>query len=179
METRDTYVPSYIAKLDTIAADLITAVNGVHSAGFGLDNISGRDFFTGTNAATIAVNTVLVANPDRIATAAAPNQPGDSSIALAIAQLRTTMSPATDAAYASLVSVLGVDSRTEQDRYANLDTLTRIQDRRRANVSGVSLDEEAADMVRYQRAYEAAARVLTTYDQLLDTLINRTGLAGR
>ena len=89
------------------------------------------------------------------------------------------MSPATDAAYASLVSVLGVDSRTEQDRYANLDTLTRIQDRRRANVSGVSLDEEAADMVRYQRAYEAAARVLTTYDQLLDTLINRTGLAGR
>ena len=51
---------------------------------------------------------------------------------------------------------------------------TRVQE-----ISGVSLDEEATDMVRFQHAYQAAARVITTMDEMLNTLINGTGLVGR
>ena len=51
---------------------------------------------------------------------------------------------------------------------------TRVQE-----VSGVSLDEEATDMIRFQHAYQAAARVITTMDEMLNTLINGTGLVGR
>jgi flagellar hook-associated protein 1 FlgK len=50
---------------------------------------------------------------------------------------------------------------------------------RRESVSGVSLDEEATDMIRFQHAYQAAARVITAVDEMLDLLINRTGLVGR
>lgn len=49
----------------------------------------------------------------------------------------------------------------------------------RESVSGVSLDEEAANMAKAQKAYQAAARMLTTFDELLDLVINRMGLAGR
>jgi flagellar hook-associated protein 1 FlgK len=51
---------------------------------------------------------------------------------------------------------------------------TRVQE-----VSGVSIDEEATNMIQYQHAYQAAARVITTMDEMLNTLINDTGLVGR
>ena len=62
-----------------------------------------------------------------------------------------------------------------QNQQLVLDQLnTQVQ-----QVSGVSLDEEATDMLRFQHAYQAAARVITTMDQMLDTLINSTGVVGR
>jgi flagellar hook-associated protein 1 FlgK len=179
IDTRDVTVPGYLAQLDTIASNLITAVNGVHTTGYGLDNVTGRPFFSGISAATMAVDAVIAADPQRIATAAAANQPGDSAIALAIAQLRTTMAAPPEAAYASLIATLGVDSRNAQDKVTNQDTLVQLLSRRREDVSGVSLDEEATNMIRFQRAYEAAARLLTAFDEMLDTLVNRTGIVGR
>jgi flagellar hook-associated protein 1 FlgK len=179
IDTRDITVPGYLAQLDTIASNLITAVNAVHTTGYGLDNVTGRPFFSGTSAATMAVDAVIAADPQRIATAAAANQPGDSSIALAIAQLRTTMASPPESAYASLIATLGVDSRNAQDKVANQETLVQLLSRRREDVSGVSLDEEATNMIRFQRAYEAAARLMTAFDEMLDTLVNRTGIVGR
>jgi len=46
-------------------------------------------------------------------------------------------------------------------------------------VAGVNLDEEAANMMKYQRAYQAATRVMTAYDEMLDKVINSMGLVGR
>ncbi|MFN0073196.1 MAG: flagellar hook-associated protein FlgK [Chloroflexota bacterium] len=179
IDTRDINLPSYVAQLNTVAANMITAVNALHTTGYGLDNVTGRAFFTGTDAATIAVNAVIVADPQRVAAAAAANQPGDSSIALAIAQLRTTMTPSSESSYAALITTLGVDTRSTQDKATNQDALVQLLERRREDVSGISLDEEATNMVRFQRAYEAAARLMTAFDQMLDTLINRTGIVGR
>ncbi len=79
----------------------------------------------------------------------------------------------------SLISTLGVSSRQAQHMMENQQFLTAEISRRRMSVSGVSLDEEMANMVKFQHAYNASARVFTAMDQILDTLINRLGLAGR
>jgi flagellar hook-associated protein 1 FlgK len=81
--------------------------------------------------------------------------------------------------YAGLVGKIGTASSQSIEMSKNqqlvVDQLTtRVQE-----VSGVSLDEEATDMVRFQHAYQAAARVITTMDEMLNTLINQTGLVGR
>jgi flagellar hook-associated protein 1 FlgK len=57
--------------------------------------------------------------------------------------------------------------------------LTAAADNSRVQAHGVSIDEEMVNLITYQRAYEAAARVMTAVDESLDTLINRTGLVGR
>jgi flagellar hook-associated protein 1 FlgK len=61
----------------------------------------------------------------------------------------------------------------------NQEILVGEMDKRRESIMGVSLDEEMANMVRFQHAYNASARILTAIDEMLDTLINRVGLAGR
>ncbi len=81
--------------------------------------------------------------------------------------------------YQSLIVRLGVDGRTAQEMSANQDILVQHLQRRREAVSGVSLDEEATNLVRFQHAYQAAARFITAVDQMLDRLINDTGIVGR
>lgn len=81
--------------------------------------------------------------------------------------------------YQSLIVRLGVDGRTAQEMSANQDILVQHLQRRREAVSGVSLDEEATNLVRLQHAYQAAARFITAVDQMLDRLINETGIVGR
>jgi flagellar hook-associated protein 1 FlgK len=81
--------------------------------------------------------------------------------------------------YASLVGKVGTESSQAQQMSANQQLVVDQLNNRVSSVSGVSLDEEATDMVRFQHAYQAAARVITTMDEMLDQLINRTGLVGR
>jgi flagellar hook-associated protein 1 FlgK len=179
IDARDTNVPGYLAQVNTMATNLMNAVNGLHSAGFGLDGVSGRAFFTGTNASDMAVNATIVADPRQVAAADAAGQTGNSATALAIAQLRQTMNPPPESAYNALISTLGVDAQAAQGVLANQTILVQMLDRRRQTVSGVSLDEESVQVIRFQRAYEAAARLITANDQLLDKLINSTGVVGR
>jgi len=184
LDARDVDLPALVTKLDALASGLITQVNAVHQTGFGLDGTTGTDFLTGTGASDIALNAVLAASPQKIATAAAAGAPGDGSIALSIAnlQLANTMATGTqtfDAYYGNLVSVLGADVNrakglTESGKLLNdhLETL-------RQSVAGVNIDEEVTNLAASQHAYEAAARVITSIDEMLDTLITRTGIVGR
>jgi flagellar hook-associated protein 1 FlgK len=127
----------------------------------------------------MAVNATIVADPRQVAAANAAGQNGNSANALAIAQLRQTMSPTPEGAYTSLIASLGVDAQSAKGVLTNQSVLVDLLDRRRQAVSGVSLDEESVSVIRYQRAYEAAARLITAQDQLLDKLINNTGVVGR
>jgi len=79
----------------------------------------------------------------------------------------------------ALISTLGVASRQAAHMADNQEMLVNEMDKRRESVSGVSLDEEMANMVRFQHAYNASARILTAVDQMLDVLINRMGVVGR
>jgi flagellar hook-associated protein 1 FlgK len=184
LDARDTDLPNLIAKLDSFAQGLIAEINTIHQGGFGLDNSTGLDFLTGTGASDIALNAVLAGNPAQIATAAAANQPGDSSIALAIAnlQLANTMGGGTqtfDAFYGNMVSVLGADTARALGLAESSQLLNSHLEGMRQAVAGVNLDEEMTNLQAAQHAYNAAARTITTIDEMLEQLIMRTGVVGR
>jgi flagellar hook-associated protein 1 FlgK len=161
---------------------LITQVNAIHSAGFGLNNATGLDFFNGTDAATITVNSLLDAAS--LATSSAANQAGNNDIATQIAGLKTFKGMNAGATtlnefYNAQITNLAVTTKRAADNTYQHSLVAKALSDQRESVAGVNLDEEAANMARAQKAYQAAARVMTAYDDLLDTVINRMGLVGR
>ena len=177
---RDTTIPGYQTQLNTIASTLISQTNTAHAAGFDLSGTAGGTFFTGTDAATIGVNSALVTNPALIA-ASGNGQPGNAAAALAINTLRGTVvigSATIDQAYSQLVTRIGSDSQEAQRSLDTSSLLASTLQSKRDSVSGVSLDEEMTNMVRFQRGYQASARALSAMDDMLDTLITRTGRVG-
>ena len=183
IQLRDTDIPAYQARLDTLAAGIATAVNVAHQGGFDQDGNAGLAVFVPSSgsaitAATISLNPDLVGNPRKVAAAAKTGAAGDGSVAGAIADLQTgtvVSGQQPGDFYASLVGDLGADASNATTMQQNQDLVVQHLQTRRESLSGVSLDEEATDMVRYQRMYQAAARVITMMDQNLDTLINSMG----
>jgi flagellar hook-associated protein 1 FlgK len=301
IESRDTLLAGRIKEVNNLAGRVIQSVNSVHAAGVGLDGTGGLNFFTGSDATNIAVDSTLSAN--RVAAArqyvdptSVTNPPaylhaiGDSSNAVALAQLKAKLTqrntglangavvgsatvlgvdvasavpnasfsfgytagppealtvtgggssatasftiasnqpdtspptrrvltidtgalgvrltvsvPATGSAsndvtsalsslngqsvttlgpstmgdqYAQEVAAIGVLSSTAQGQASNQKVLVTHLERQRQEVSGVSIDEEATHLIQYQHAYQAAARVISVMDSMLDTLINGMG----
>ena len=178
-DTRDTTIQKYRGDLDTLASTLVTEVNNLHAAGVGLDGTTGWNFFAGTGAGDIALSPD-VDDPKHVAAATNPaGIPGDNSNALAIAKLKDTLltingdNVTMNDYYRSTITNLGIESQDSSTMVTNGKLYTDLLENHRQSVSGVSLDEEATNMIKYQRAYEAAARVITMLDDMLDTLINR------
>ena len=122
--------------------------------------------------------------PDRIAAASEPDAVGNNINALAIADLRNAMlmkdnTVTISGFYQSLIGKVGADSGTARHTKENLELLVAQVDNARQSVQGVSLDEEMAQMIRFQHAYDAAARVITTMDEALETVISKLGVIGR
>lgn len=168
---------------------LLGAVNAPSGGG---RTITGLGPVTLVRAASLQLDQVIK-NPDGLdaiaaaagssAGLAASAGPGDNRNALAIAALaRTSLSVLGNATfddfYASTIAQLGVQSREADQMAQNQQLLTQHLQQRRESISGVSLDEEATQLIRYQRAYQAAARGITTLDDLLETVINHMGRAG-
>ena len=138
------------------------------------------DFFTGSGAGQMAVN---ITDPNQVAAAAsATGGANDGNNALTMAALRSTAMPtgasAEDTLHAFAGTLGSLAAQSKDQTSAGQEVLDGLA-KDRAQVSSVSTDEEMADMVRFQRAYEASARLMTTVDQMLDRLINSTGMVGR
>ncbi|HEV2061503.1 MAG TPA: flagellar basal body rod C-terminal domain-containing protein, partial [Solirubrobacteraceae bacterium] len=101
--------------------------------------------------------------------------PGANDIALALAALR---GKAADQRYADLIGRIGADAASVNRQLQTSRILTDAADTRRQEVSGVAMDEEVSNMIRFQRGYQASSRVMSTMDEMLDVLINRTGRVG-
>jgi len=174
-------IPGYATKLDTIATRLADTVNTVHVNGYGLDGVKDRNFFTTDPAgAPMGATTIAVAitDPRQVGASTAPGGGLDASNADALARLAGVAGGA-DSTYREMVVGLGVATQAAGRRADIQTTVTNSVDASRMAESGVNLDEEMTNMLSFQRAYEAASRMLTTLDGMLDTLINRTGLVGR
>jgi flagellar hook-associated protein 1 FlgK len=194
LDLRDTTVAGILANLNTLAAMLLNAVNAQHQLGHtlndttnnSLNSATGISFFTavaGKEAATIDVSADILADPNNIAAATNPNAPGDSGNADAIAslQFQLLMSGGTTTMedfYRGIISTLGSQGQQADNQSANQLLLVQHIDTSRQAISGVSIDEEATKQIEFQRGFEAAARVVSTFDSMLDTLINHMG-AGR
>jgi len=182
LEARDEVVPEFGRTLDALALNLITEVNAVHSVGYGLDELTGRNFFEGTDARSIEL-TREVRRDHRAIQAGVVDEPGDGRNALAIAQLREDAIFGLDDAtfggyYRGAISDLGA-AADGIDRALRGQVQVRAQlDAMRESEIGINMDEELVDLIRYEQGYAAAARLITTVDQTLDRLINGTGLVG-
>lgn len=187
LESRDQLVAGYLQSLDRLAQSLIQQFNAVHRQGYTLNSSSatpdGGDFFVGTGAADIDLSEGILQSLSNIA-ASRDGTPGDGSNALALANLY--LEPLAELAnvsmrdfFTSLISGIGVAAQKANDMVESQEVLVEHLMNRRDSISGVSLDEEMIDMIRFQHAYAAAARVMTTMDELLDTIITRMGVVGR
>lgn len=181
IELRDERVPELLADLDQLAYDLAVAANGVHSAGYGLDGTTGRDLFeapTSVDGAALdmRLSADVEGDPDALAAATDPaGLPGDGSVAAAIADLASAALVGGGAtpseALAGLVARIGSEASgayaEAEQRQLAVDGLQAQRDA----TSGVSMEEEAVNLIRFQDAYEASARVLSTIQEMLDTLL--------
>jgi flagellar hook-associated protein 1 FlgK len=143
----------------------------LHQGGFDLNGIAGEEFFIGTGtAADLEVNPNIVGDVDLIAAASdALTFPGDNRNAIDIANLQhqLTMSGNTST-YTRDVG----NEVLKSDAYYNhqSDMMAQLENQRES-VSGVSLDEEMINLIKFQNAYAAAARLITTADEMMQTIM--------
>jgi flagellar hook-associated protein 1 FlgK len=177
MEARDGALASLRTGLDSLAGALASGINGIHRTGFDLNGQTGADFFEGTTAGTLQVNPMLVSDPSRIQAAGQAGASGDNTIARAMASLAKEPVAALGGqtfagSYARTVAGLGQALATANTEVEDQAILHNALQARRASVSGVSIDEEMADIVKYQKAFQASARVVSIVDSMLSEIIN-------
>ncbi|MEV6600692.1 flagellar hook-associated protein FlgK [Actinoplanes sp. NPDC051346] len=167
-------IPNLSSELDSVADNMIDKVNTAHRAGHGVSGATGEDFFRRAADGSIEV---LINDPDDVAIAATPGTL-DNSVAAGIADIGD-LGDGPDREYEGMIGRLGVAAQGTARRAEIQSVVTEQVDAAREGEAGVNLDEEMTNLLTYQRGYEAASRVLTTIDSMLDQLINRTGLVGR
>lgn len=186
LQMRDTFIPAYQAYVNNLANVMVNGeagppakpgINAIHNAGFDLNGAAGLDLFTvtaGSEASTIALNPLVTQS--RIAASGSATASGDNSNALSMVGLQSQTFASLNAGtfnshYNTLVAQVGVDVQSAQNvakqDAAFMKQLTTLRD----SSSGVSLDEELANLIQYQRSYQASAKLITTATEMMDTLI--------
>jgi len=161
------------------ATYLADAVNTVHSVGVNSSGVAVGDFFGTTAGLPAALGlTVIPTGVDGLATASPTGGALDGSNAAAIAALGTG-NDSPDKEWSTFVTRTGVASRSEMQQAVLGELAASAAVSNQLSNASVDLDEENINMLTYQVAYQGAARVLTAIDEMLDTLINRTGVVGR
>ena len=178
LDARDVDIENLLDDLDAIAENLMTEVNGLHAVGYGLDGSTGNDFFTGDpTALDIRLNPAIAADTDLIAAAEGVDKPGDNANAIAIANLQEkkigNLNSATFSEYySSVISDTGIAVQQAGLHYDHQAEMVLQVENYRESISGVSIDEETVKLVKYQNAYQAAAKLITTADEMMQVLLN-------
>src|SRR5579884_1282071 len=176
VQTRDTSLPALLGNLDTLASGLISALNTAHRQGFDVNGDPGGDLFTPTALGASAASTfqVQISDPSLLAASSdgSPGSNGNLAVLSAVADQAIADGHTANDFYARIVFQVGSDvANASSEADASTLILTQLQNQRAA-VSSVSLDEEATNLIRYQRAYEASARVISTISELTSIAIN-------
>ena len=177
IDARDGEIKTIKDSIDTLAATLITQINDAHRDGFALDGTTtGADFFSGTDAATIEMNEALVLDPNLIQ-ASADGSPGNNEIAVAMSDLGATKlddlgSLTFSQNYNQSVVTYGQSSANVASQALDQKAVTTMLEQQRDSIGGVSIDEEVTNMLIFQRAFQASARMINTVDELLQTVLH-------
>jgi flagellar hook-associated protein 1 len=180
LHVRDTQIVDYQDQLDTIAIALRDEVNDLHAAGYGLDGTTGTDLFTGSGAADLELNPDVLDHLDLIAASStAAGVPGNADNALAIYGLRSALTVNGTATFESaantLVTQVGYDTQTAKANANHQTDMMTYLENYQESVSGVSLDEEMVNLVKYEAAYNAAAKMVSMADDMLNMLMSIVG----
>lgn len=197
-------LPFYLNELNRFARDFAREFNLQHKQGFDLNGNSGINFFdepvgpdtTDTwkniSCLNLKVNKAIQDDPSKVAASDGVSL-GESNNGNAkkLADFRNKkdvfynvagtakINGTSDDFVKAILSVLSVDSNQAKRLMTNNEAIAAQTSNRRMSESGVSMDEEMGDMVKYNHAYNASARMITTLDKIMDTMINRLGLVGR
>ena len=183
LQARDQQIPGIQTQLDTLAAGIANAVNGVQVGGFDLNGVKGTNLFNPPPAGGVgaaASLSVAITDPSLIAASsdgtAGSNGNAEAMYALSNQAVVSGQSPTNY--YSGIVFNVGNSTaNATAEQSASGLILQQLNDQRSA-VSGVSLNEEAANMVRYQNAYTASAQVITTINDMMYTVVNMATLTG-
>lgn len=175
LQVRDTVIPGLLSQIDTLASQFATSINAAQATGYDLNGNAGQPIFSDTAGAGAASNlTVTMTDPNLIAASSDGTQGSNGNVANLLA-VQTQALPSGETpvnAYANLVSQTGnLTSQAYAELTASTASLNQLNDQLGA-VSGVNLDEETTNLLNYQRAYEAAARVITTVDELTQSVLD-------
>ncbi len=183
---RDEVVPDLIAKNNESAFTFANNLNDAHREGFGLKvyaEARGRDFFAiggdvDSAASSIALSDAVAESVDAISAGMSPSAPGDNVNLLQILKLKDTRLYGDDSDatftdfYANYVGTLGLDVlRASHIKEAN-DIVMQDLTKRRESTSGVSLDEEATNLLKWQANFTASSKLITTVDEMLETVLS-------
>ncbi len=176
IQTRDQDIPEFLTSLDTLASQFATAFNSAQAAGYDSNGNAGQPFFTvPANASNAAAGiSVSMTDPSGIAISSSEDGGGGNGNVASLSGALTSTLPSgqsAEDAYASLVSQVGNTASNASAKSSAIGSnLLQLTNQQNA-VSGVSIDEETTNLIRYQTAYEAAARIISTIQQLsVDTL---------
>lgn len=169
----------YMTQLDNLANNMRTQVNSLHQAGYTANGANGVQFFNDSAPQTGAVDFALSSAVDTSFMNIAignSSASGDGSAAMALSALRDTKvaslgNQTIGGYYTTLVSSVGRDVSVGKNAVNTANALSEQVDSQVQEISGVNLDDEMADMVKFQRSYQAAAKVLSTMDQMTSDLI--------
>jgi len=190
--------PEMIQKLHNFTLAFANEFNAVHRAGYSLGGTapSGLDFFvfdSANPAGTIRVSQTILDDTSKIAAGLNSGDSGDNGNAALLAaiksknfndyitkaQLPPNMNGTIDSYYAGIIGKLGVDAQNAIKDRDNVQVLVDSVDYNRKSISSVSLDEEMTNMITFQHAYNASARIITVIDEMIDKIINGMGIVGR
>ncbi len=178
-------IPQMKDSLDKLAKAFVDEFNNQHAAGYELNSDKkGEEFFTIDADGVMSVRNEIVNDPSKIAASGAANAEGNGDNAKALGQIQfTSLNSLGDASiqtyFQGIIGQLGVDGEQAAKMQFNSETLLKSVENRRASISSVSLDEEMTNMIQFQQAYNASARMITVVDETLDKIINGMGVGGR
>ncbi|MED3643619.1 flagellar hook-associated protein FlgK [Caldifermentibacillus hisashii] len=194
------HYPEMMEKLNKLAYAFANEFNHIHQQGYGLEKTARAGVFFDLSGSTdnnyaqiIRVHDEIIKDPTNIAAAAKKggDNSGDNTIAFQLADLKkknfkeysvplpNDMSGTFDFYYAAMIGELGVAAQSANTNMENVQVLVDSVEYNRQSVSGVSLDEELTNMITFQHAYNASARMITVIDEMLDKIINGMGVVGR
>lgn len=182
LKTRDGEVKDYMDKVDMMAYSIAEGVNQIHHQGYNAFNQRGKELFTLPSqqegaASMMAVNPEVMGDVGQIAAALDPNSPGDNRVAMMIGELqhkKALFDGATsiDEFYNGLIAEIGVRTNKANRQMEVQEGMVAQLQNLRDSISGVSIDEEMAQMMEWQKQFDASARVIRAADEMMETVMS-------
>jgi flagellar hook-associated protein 1 FlgK len=178
MDVYEKILPEFKSKLDTLAENLVEKVNELHVNGFDLNGNTGTEFFnpTNTQASNIAINSSIVSDVSRIAASNTAGANGNNQVARDIFGLLDSSTAVGDKSFIeyslSMAAESGFALSGLRTRVESAESSKLMLKNQQEEVSGVNMDEELANMIKFQNAYQASARVISTVQTMYDTILS-------